>query len=75
MADYDWYVNNLSPTEIDNLVLDQDEFYEALRAIRGKKACPSSVVLELRTASRNGTLKVFNKKKFDKEYRDILGVE
>ena len=73
--DYDWYVNTLSPTEIDNLVLDQDEFYEALRAIRGKKACPSTVVLELRTASRNGTLKVFNKKKFDKEYRDILGIE
>lgn len=75
LHDHQWYVNTLSPSEIDNLILDQKEFYEALRAIRGKKACPSSVVLELRTASRNGTLEVFNKKKFDKEYRDILGVE
>ena len=69
---YDWFVDNIINT---GSVINETVFYEALRAIRGKKACPSPVVLELRTASRNGTLKVFNKKKFDKEYRDILGVE
>ena len=69
---HDWFVDNIVNR---GSVISETVFYEALRAIRGKKACPSSVVLELRTASRNGTLKVFNKKKFDKEYRDILGVE
>jgi len=71
-TNYDWYVDNIVSLES---VISEADFYKTLDAIRGKKACPSSAVLELRTASRNQTLKVFNKKRFDKNYRNILGVE
>ena len=73
--DYNWFVG-LDTKHTSNIVFNRDSFYEGLRLIRGKKSCCYPDLLELRVASRNGTLKVFNLKKFDKiEYRDLLGIK
>jgi len=72
--DYSWFVG-LNTEHTNNVIFNRDSFYEGLRLIRGKKSCPYDELLELRVASRERKLKVFNLKKFDKiEYRDMLGI-
>jgi len=74
--DYDWFVLNVQTLGKKSIfgVWSMDEFESALRAVRSKKYCPLDIVLDLRVSARNGILTCFNKKKFNKEYRDLLGV-
>lgn len=79
--DYDWFFEKINSFFIEKYedsrthVTDTFSFYDGLRLVRGKKQCIYPEILDLRAASRNGKLKVFNKKKLDKEYRDLLGLE
>lgn len=69
------YLSTLTKVTSREYFVSTSDFYDALQAIRSKKACPVPVVLELRVASREGKLSILNRKKFDKDYRSVLGLE